>query len=65
LATEPHTLLVPTNEAFSKNVHKTVCGIDQSKEQDGTDQIYECECFLSNKYNGYRKFKLADIIDAG
>jgi hypothetical protein len=26
---------------FPKNVHKTVCGIDQSKEQDGTDQIYE------------------------
>ena len=63
LTTEPHTLLVPTNEAFSKMSIKRFVELTNPKNK--TELIkFMNDHFLSNKYNSY-DFKQADIISTG
>jgi uncharacterized surface protein with fasciclin (FAS1) repeats len=63
LTTEPHTLLVPTNEAFSKMSIKRFVELTNPKNK--TELIkFMNDHFLSNKYNSY-EFKNADVISTG
>jgi uncharacterized surface protein with fasciclin (FAS1) repeats len=63
LTTEPHTLLVPTNAAFSKMSIKRFVELTNPKNK--TELIkFLNDHFLSNKYSSY-EFKQADIITTG
>jgi uncharacterized surface protein with fasciclin (FAS1) repeats len=63
LTTEPHTLLVPTNAAFSKMSIKRFVELTNPKNK--TELIkFMNDHFLSNKYSSY-EFKQADIITTG
>ena len=60
LTTEPHTLLVPTNEAFSKMSIKRFVELTNPKNK--TELVlFMNDHFLSKKYTSY-EFKHADII---
>jgi uncharacterized surface protein with fasciclin (FAS1) repeats len=63
LTTEPHTLLVPTNEAFSKMSIKRFAELTNPKNKIALIKFMN-DHFLSNKYNSYQ-FKLADMISTG
>jgi uncharacterized surface protein with fasciclin (FAS1) repeats len=63
LTTEPHTLLVPTNEAFSKMSIKRFVELTNPKNKAELIKFMN-DHFLSNKYNSYQ-FKLADMISTG
>ena len=63
LTTEPHTLLVPTNEAFSKMSIKRFVELTNPKNK--TELVlFMNDHFLSKKYTSY-EFKHADIISNG
>ncbi|MGO4818100.1 fasciclin domain-containing protein [Flavobacterium sp. W22_SRS_FP1] len=63
LTTEPHTLLVPTNETFSKMSIKRFAELTNPKNK--TELIkFMNDHFLSNKYSSY-EFKQADVIITG
>jgi uncharacterized surface protein with fasciclin (FAS1) repeats len=63
LTTEPHTLLVPTNNAFSKMSIKRFVELTNPKNK--TKLIkFMSDHFLSKKYSAY-DFKQADIISTG
>ena len=63
LTTEPHTLLLPTNEAFSKMSIKRFVELTNPKNK--TELVlFMNDHFLSKKYTSY-EFKHADIISNG
>jgi uncharacterized surface protein with fasciclin (FAS1) repeats len=63
LTTEPHTLLVPTNEAFSKMSIKRFVELTNPKNK-AELVLFMNDHFLSKKYTSY-EFKNADIISNG
>jgi uncharacterized surface protein with fasciclin (FAS1) repeats len=63
LATPPHTLLVPTNEAFSKMSIKRFVELTNPKNK-AELVLFMNDHFLSKKYTSY-EFKNADIISNG
>jgi uncharacterized surface protein with fasciclin (FAS1) repeats len=63
LTTEPHTLLVPTNEAFSKMSIKRFVELTNPKNKSELVKFMN-DHFLSKKYTSY-EFKNADIISNG
>lgn len=63
LTTEPHTLLVPTNEAFSKMSIKRFAELTNPKNRAGLIKFMN-DHFLSKKYTS-REFKNADVISTG
>jgi uncharacterized surface protein with fasciclin (FAS1) repeats len=63
LTTEPHTLLVPTNEAFSKMSIKRFVELTNPKNKADL-VLFMNDHFLSKKYTSY-EFKNADIISNG
>ena len=63
LTTEPHTLLVPTNNAFSKMSIKRFVELTNPKNKTKLIKFMN-EHFLSKKHTS-REFKNADIISTG
>ena len=63
LTTEPHTLLVPNNEAFSKMSIKQFVELTNPKNRAGLAKFMS-EYFLTKKYTS-REFKNADVISTG
>jgi uncharacterized surface protein with fasciclin (FAS1) repeats len=63
LTTEPHTLLVPTNEAFSKMSIKRFVELTNPKNKSELVKFMN-DHFLSKKYTSY-EFKNADVISNG
>jgi uncharacterized surface protein with fasciclin (FAS1) repeats len=63
LTTEPHTLLIPTNNAFSKMSIKRFVELTNPKNK-ATLTKFMNEHFLTKKYTS-REFKNADVISTG
>jgi uncharacterized surface protein with fasciclin (FAS1) repeats len=63
LTTDPHTLLVPTNEAFSKMSIKRFVELTNPMNKSELIEFMN-DHFLSKIYNSY-EFKQADIISTG
>jgi uncharacterized surface protein with fasciclin (FAS1) repeats len=63
LTTEPHTLLIPTNNAFSKMSIKRFVELTNPKNR-ATLTKFMNEHFLTKKYTS-REFKNADVISTG
>jgi uncharacterized surface protein with fasciclin (FAS1) repeats len=63
LTTEPHTLLVPTNNAFTKMSIKRFAELTNPKNRAGLTKFMN-EHFLTKKYTS-REFKNADIMSTG
>jgi uncharacterized surface protein with fasciclin (FAS1) repeats len=63
LTTDPHTLLVPTNEAFSKMSIKRFVELTNPMNKSELMEFMN-DHFLSKIYNSY-EFKQADIISTG
>ena len=63
LNTEPHTLFVPTNEAFSKMSIKRFVELTNPKNKTKLT-IFMNDHFLTKKYTS-REFKNADVISTG
>jgi uncharacterized surface protein with fasciclin (FAS1) repeats len=63
LTTEPHTLLVPTNNAFTKMSIKRFAELTNPKNRVGLTKFMN-EYFLTKKYTS-REFKNADVISTG
>jgi uncharacterized surface protein with fasciclin (FAS1) repeats len=63
LTTEPHTLLVPTNNAFTKMSIKRFAELTNPKNRAGLIKFMN-DHFLSKKYNS-SEFKNADVISTG
>jgi uncharacterized surface protein with fasciclin (FAS1) repeats len=63
LTTEPHTLLVPTNNAFTKMSIKRFAELTNPKNRTGLTKFMN-EHFLTKKYTS-REFKNADVISTG
>ena len=63
LTTEPHTLLIPTNNAFTKMSIKRFAELTNPKNRAGLTKFMS-DHFLSKKYTS-REFKNADVISTG